>query len=166
MAKKLERKQDEERKKADLLKKKAEAKALLEEEEAALKTVGKIPQVKVSRAQIEKEVEQRNKNIERINNPPKPVVPKVVPMEENLNRALSDVHVASNIDQALTVLKVKESDDDRHPEKRMKAAYKAYEDLELPILKAQNPSLKLSQLKQMVFKNWPKSPQNPLNKVD
>lgn len=122
--------------------------------------------MKVFRAQIEKEVEQRNKNIERINNPPKPVVPKVIPMEENLNRALADVHIASGIDQAITVLKVKETGDDRHPEKRMKAAFKSYEDLELPIIKAQNPSLKLSQLKQIIFKNWQKSPQNPVNRVD
>lgn len=164
LAKKLEKKQEEERKKAELLKKKAEAKALLEEEENAIKTTAKIPQAKLTRAQIEKEVEIRNKNIEIANNPPKPVVPKVIPLEENLNRVMADVHVAANIDQAISVLRVSESDEDRHPEKRMKAAFKAYEDLELPIMKAQNPTLKLSQLKQLIFKNWQKSPENPLNK--
>lgn len=75
---------------------------------------------------------------------------------------LADVHVASTVDDAISVLKVKDSEE-RHPEKRMKAAFKAYEDSELPIIKAQNPSLKLSQLKQLIFKNWQKSPQNPLN---
>lgn len=164
LAKKLEKKQEEERKKAELLKKKAEAKALLEEEENSIKTTAKIPQAKLTRAQIEKEVEIRNKNIEIANNPPKPVVPKVIPLEENLNRVMADVHVAANIDQAISVLRVSESDEDRHPEKRMKAAFKAYEDLELPIMRAQNPTLKLSQLKQLIFKNWQKSPENPLNK--
>lgn len=147
------------------MKKKAEAKALLEEEEKSIKTAGKIPQAKMTRAQIEKEVEQRNRNIENINNPPKPVVPKVVPLEENLNRVMADVHVAASIEQAISVLKVDDSEEDRHPEKRMKAAYKAYEDSQLPVIKAENPSLKLSQLKQMIFKNWQKSPENPLNKV-
>lgn len=52
---------------------------------------------------------------------------------------------------------------DRHPEKRLKAAYTAFEETNLPILKAENPSLRLSQLKQMLRKEWLKSPQNPLN---
>lgn len=150
------------------MRKKAEAKALLEqEEEAILKScAAKIPLAKKCRADIEKEVEQRNKNIQNINNPPKAPVPKVIPLEENLNHAMSDVLVASNIDQAISVLRVSESEDDRHPERRMKAAFKAYEDSEMPIIKAQNPSLKLSQLKQMIFKNWQKSPENPLNRVN
>lgn len=159
----MDRKQEEERKKAELLRKKAEAKALLEEEEKSIKTAGKIPQAKMTRAQIEKEVEQRNKNIEKVNNPPKPVEPKVAPIEENLNRVMADVHVASSVEQAISVLKVADAEEDRHPEKRMKAAFKAYEESQLPSIKAQNPSLKLSQLKQIIFKNWQKSPENPLN---
>lgn len=147
------------------MKKKAEAKALLEQEESSIKTTGKIPLAKMTRAQIEKEVEQRNKNIELINNPPKAAVPKVVPLEENLNRVLADVHVASSIEQAISVLKVSDpEEEDRHPEKRMKALFKAYENSQLPSIKAENPSLKLSQLKQIIFKNWQKSPENPLNK--
>ena len=52
---------------------------------------------------------------------------------------------------------------DKHPEKRMKAAYLAYEEVNLPRLKAENPNLRLSQLKQMLKKDWNKSPENPLN---
>lgn len=147
------------------MKKKAEAKALLEEEENSIKTTAKIPQTKLTRAQIEDEVRKRNKNIENINNPPKPVEPKVIPLEENLNRVMADVHVAATVDQAISVLKINETDGDRHPEKRMKAAFKAYEDSQMPIIKAQNPSLKLSQLKQIIFKDWQKSPENPVNRV-
>lgn len=146
------------------MRKKQEAKALLEEEEKSLKVAAKIPLAKISRAQIEQEVEKRNKNIEKINNPTKPPAPKSAPLEENLNRMMADVHVASTVDDAIKVLATSETDEDRHPEKRMKAAYKAYEEAELPILKAENPSLKLSQLKQIIFKNWQKAPENPMNK--
>jgi len=53
---------------------------------------------------------------------------------------------------------------DRHPEKRMKAAYDAYETENLPKLKQQHPSLRLSQLKQLMKKEWIKAPENPFNK--
>ena len=45
----------------------------------------------------------------------------------------------------------------------MKAAYEAFETERLPQLKAQNPTLRLSQLKQLLRKEWMKSPDNPLN---
>jgi Coiled-coil domain-containing protein 124 /Oxs1 len=164
--KKLDKKQEEEKKRQEALKKKQEAKALLEKEEESLKVAAKIPLAKITRAQIEKEVQQRNKNIETINNPPKKVaVEKEIPLEENLNRVMADVKVATNIDEAIAVLSVSETDEDRHPEKRMKAAFKAYEETQLPFIKAENPSLKLSQLKQIIFKNWQKSPENPMNKM-
>lgn len=137
LAKKLDRKQEEERKKAEALKKKAEAKAFLEQEEQALKSQiakAKLPLTKLTRAEIEKEVEQRNKNIELATNPPKPAEPKVVPLEENLNHLMADVHVAASVEEAISVLKVKDTEEDRHPEKRMKAAFSAYEDREIPIL--------------------------------
>ena len=50
-----------------------------------------------------------------------------------------------------------------HPEKRVKAAYTDFESRRLPQLKAENPNLRLSQLKQMLKKEWQKSPENPLN---
>jgi hypothetical protein len=52
---------------------------------------------------------------------------------------------------------------DRHPEKRLKAAYNAFEESNLPRLKLENPNLRLSQLKQLLKKDWMKSPENPLN---
>lgn len=76
-----------------------------------------------------------------------------------------DSHVAQSVDEAIAVLKVSD-EEDRHPEKRMKAAYKAYEDRELARLKKESPNLKLSQLKQIVFKSWQRSPENPLNKLN
>lgn len=59
----------------------------------------------------------------------------------------------------------KEENIEKHPERRMKAAYQAFEDLRMPRLKEDNPNLKLSQLKQMLKKDWIKSPENPMNKV-
>lgn len=46
----------------------------------------------------------------------------------------------------------------------MKAAFIDYEERNLPRLKAENPNLRISQLQQILYKNWFKSPDNPLNK--
>jgi len=53
---------------------------------------------------------------------------------------------------------------DSHPEKRMKSAYDAYELENLPKLKQEYPTLRLSQLKQLLKKQWMKAPENPFNK--
>ena len=53
---------------------------------------------------------------------------------------------------------------DKHPEKRMKAAYEDFESVRLPQLKTEHPTLRLSQLKQILRKEWMKSPDNPVNK--
>jgi len=53
----------------------------------------------------------------------------------------------------------------KHPEKRLKAAYAAFEEKELPRLKAENPNLRQSQVKQMLRKDWMKSPENPMNQL-
>ncbi|KAI9500800.1 hypothetical protein BX070DRAFT_229886 [Coemansia spiralis] len=52
---------------------------------------------------------------------------------------------------------------DRHPERRAKAAYQAYLERETPIVREENPHLRLSQIKDIVWKNWLKSPENPRN---
>ena len=46
----------------------------------------------------------------------------------------------------------------------MKAAFQTFEDENLDRLKKANPSLRLSQLKQLLKKEWMKSPSNPFNK--
>uniref|UniRef100_A0A182JV71 Coiled-coil domain-containing protein n=1 Tax=Anopheles christyi TaxID=43041 RepID=A0A182JV71_9DIPT len=167
LAKKKKQKEEEERRKVEAARKKAETKALLEQEMNSIKTTAKVPAPKITRSQIEADLEKRNRAIEAsTTEPSKPkVVAKEVPLEENLNRVMADTEVAQTIDQAIAVLSVGDSSADRHPEKRMKAAYKAYEEEELKRLKLENPSLKLSQLKQMIFKNWQKAPENPLNQI-
>lgn len=73
LAKKKQKKEEEERKKAELLKKKAEKKALLEEEMASIKVTAKQSIQKITQAQIQAEVEKRNKVIESVNAPQKTV---------------------------------------------------------------------------------------------
>jgi hypothetical protein len=52
---------------------------------------------------------------------------------------------------------------DRHLGRRAKVAYAAFEDRELPLLKKQFTSLRLSQLKALLWKKWQKSSENPFN---
>lgn len=163
LKKKQQKKEEQEKKRLEQLQKKAEAKALLEKEMESLKVAPKAapPPPKITRAQIEK---MKEKTIKA--EPVKPAPTKVVVEEpvlvENLNRIQIEGEVAQTVDEAISILGEK-SDLDRHPEKRLKAAYTAFEETNLPILKAENPSLRLSQLKQMLRKEWLKSPQNPLN---
>jgi hypothetical protein len=54
---------------------------------------------------------------------------------------------------------------DLHPEKRMRAAYLEFEEENLERLKKENPNMRLSQIKQLLKKEWQKSPKNPFNKI-
>lgn len=54
---------------------------------------------------------------------------------------------------------------DRHPERRFKAAYTAYEESRLPELKQEHPGLRLNQMKELIHKEFEKSPLNPFNQA-
>ncbi|XP_026731759.1 coiled-coil domain-containing protein 124 isoform X2 [Trichoplusia ni] len=163
LKKKQQKKEEQEKKRLEQLQKKAEAKALLEKEMESLKAAPKVapPPPKITRAQIEK-MKEKSMKVEPVK-PSKVVVVDETPLEENLNRIQLDGEVAQTVDEAISILGEKGGDSDRHPEKRIKAAYTAFEETNLPILKAENPSLRLSQLKQMLKKEWTRSPQNPMN---
>lgn len=84
---------------------------------------------------------------------------------ENLNRIKEEGEVASTIDDAIKVLdSMTFTEIDMHPEKRLKCAYASFEECRLPQLKAEHPTFRLSQLKQLLKKEWMKSPTNPINK--
>lgn len=91
------------------------------------------------------------------------------PLEENPNQQVAALMAAEgtvearSVEDAIAVLNVGGTPVDRHPEKRMKAAYNAFEERELPRLKQENPNMRLSQLKQLLKKDWMKSPENPMN---
>ncbi len=53
-------------------------------------------------------------------------------------------------------------ENDAHPEKRQKAAYQRYRERELPILKKEYPSLRMSQHVEMLDRAWKRSPENPV----
>lgn len=78
---------------------------------------------------------------------------------------------ASNLDDALLLLESTNisstslNNVEKHPERRMKAAFAAFEARELPLIRAENPSLKHSQLLERLHKLWKKSPDNPFNQL-
>ena len=97
----------------------------------------------------------------------------------SLSRSISDdgssngsmeAFSASNIDDALLLLESANTSStsanvEKHPERRVKAAFAAYEARELPILKAENPSLRHTQLMERLHKMWQKAPENPFNQL-
>eukprot|EP00899_Mesostigma_viride_P008642 jgi/Mesvir1/1777/Mv09625-RA.1 len=89
-------------------------------------------------------------------------------MMENKNRDIL-VAEARSVDEAIAALTMTDGDDalpDKHPERRAKAAWKAFEAENMPILKEENPGLKRSQYNEMLWKIWQKSPLNPMNQKD
>lgn len=156
---KQQRKEEREKKRLEALQRKKEAAALLEAETAAIKAGKTAPPSKLTRAEIaaikEREAAAAAKaDVQLVND---------LPLEENVNRIVDTEGEARSVDDAISLLSIKEQELDKHPERRLKAAYQEYEEKNLPRLKAENPNLRLSQLKQMLKKDWMKSPENPMN---
>ncbi|KAL7637416.1 UNVERIFIED_CONTAM: hypothetical protein RMT77_012167 [Armadillidium vulgare] len=160
ICKKIQRKEEKEKKKqAELLKKK-ELKLLEEQEFSEANPNPKTAPQKVTAYQIQKQKEN-----ERLQSTKSQEIESVTetPIQENLNRLEVETISASGIDEAVAALSVNEGTPDRHPEKRMAAAFRAFEAERMPQLKKENPTMRRSQLKQILIKEWQKSPQNPLN---
>ncbi len=112
---------------------------------------------------------------------PEAVLPQDEPLLPNINHINRDLEErgiqvinASGIDAALAGLDcievvadtcVTASIDDRNPEKRLKAAYASFEQKRMPQLKEDFPNFKRSQLKDKLYKEWKKSPENPMNTI-
>jgi len=86
------------------------------------------------------------------------------PLVENLNR-LQVEESARSVGEAIHVLAGKSAKEDKHPEKRLQAAYKAFEERMMPTVKEENKNMRLSQWKQIIWKEWTKSPENPINQA-
>lgn len=127
-----------EAKKRDAAARKASAAAALAEEEAALPSKPK----------------------------PKSKVPEK--RARGVDGALASLN-ASGIDDALDALAltsdVGKAAVDRHPERRFKAAYAAYEERRLPELREEHKGLRLGQMKELIKKEFEKSPENPFNQT-
>ncbi|KAL4658836.1 coiled-coil domain-containing protein 124 isoform X1 [Arapaima gigas] len=162
--KKEQRKDDKEKKRLEALERKKENQRLLEEEDAKLK--GKPSKTttggKVTRAQIEETLRNEQKQQPEVKEKEKTHLEK--PLEVNVNRVVLEEGAieARTIEDAIAALSTSE-ELDRHPERRMKAAFATFEELHMPRLKTENPNMRLSQLKQLLKKEWAKSPENPLN---
>lgn len=76
---------------------------------------------------------------------------------------------ATGIDNALDALSLTSNNPsekvDRHPERRYKAAYAAYEARRLPELEEEHKGLRRQQRVDLCRKEFEKSPENPFNQV-
>ncbi|XP_075758873.1 coiled-coil domain-containing protein 124 isoform X1 [Pelodiscus sinensis] len=160
------RQEEREKRRLEQLERKKEMQRLLEEEDSKLK--GKspkpLPPGKITRAQIEETLRKDQQQKENGDEVEKQKSHLDVPLEENINRRVLEEGTveARTIEDAIAVLSVAD-DLDRHPERRMKAAFAAFEEVSLPRLKQENPNMRLSQLKQLLKKEWMRSPDNPMN---
>ncbi|CAG8485220.1 6379_t:CDS:2 [Ambispora leptoticha] len=168
-AKDSSKREAERLKKEAQLAKKREAAALLEKEE---KEASKYkPILKPSKVSgEEKKAIKRTQKVE----------------EAITERRVIPEYSASNIDDAIDLLNVVAAEDtvargsggganilplttaaiDRHPERRFKAALAAYEEREMPKLKKENPGLRYTQLRDILYKDFQKSPENPFNQAN
>ncbi|XP_039278201.1 coiled-coil domain-containing protein 124 [Nilaparvata lugens] len=161
LAKKQQKKEEQEKKKQELLAKKALNKQLAEEELKSIQVGGKQSASKVTRAQIVSETEKRNQVAMKA----KPQVETHLskPLEENINRLTIEGEEARTVTEAISILSTKDAEVDLHPERRMKAAYNAFHDANINRIKLENPTMRMSQWKQLLWKEWLKSPENPTN---
>lgn len=87
------------------------------------------------------------------------------------SRSAADLALnATGIDNALDALSLTSDNNaagkvDRHPERRYKAAYAAYEARRLPELEEEQKGLRRQQRIEAIRKEFEKSPENPFNQV-
>ncbi|WAQ97775.1 C124A-like protein [Mya arenaria] len=163
IARKQQRKEDKEKKRVEQLERKKELAKMADEELEAIKAAKPRAAQKLTRAQIEAEQERQRQAAVTAAEKEKQLVHTDQPLEDNFNRLKMEGDQAQTVEEAISVLSVSDPDLEKHPEKRMKAAFLKYEEENLPILKQENPNMRLSQLKQMLKKDWMKSPENPMN---
>uniref|UniRef100_I3N5D3 Coiled-coil domain containing 124 n=1 Tax=Ictidomys tridecemlineatus TaxID=43179 RepID=I3N5D3_ICTTR len=134
---KEQRKEEKEKRRLEQLERKKETQRLLEEEDSKLKG-GKAPRAapsKVTRAQIEDTLRRDHQHRDTVDTGGLPVT----------------------MEWPSWPLKAEPWD------RRMRAAFTAFEEAQLPRLKQENPNMRLSQLKQLLKKEWLRSPDNPMN---
>lgn len=161
LQKKQQRKEESLKKKEEQAKKKAELKALLESELVNENKTKSVPVPKLTRSQIQADAEKKSVP----SSAPKLDTHLTKPLEENINRVEVEGDEARSVTEAIAILNTNDPAEDKHPERRMKAAFAAFEERNLPRIKQENPTLRLSQLKQILKKEWMKSPDNPFNQI-
>ncbi|KIK59095.1 hypothetical protein GYMLUDRAFT_44833 [Collybiopsis luxurians FD-317 M1] len=167
----------EEKRKAELARKAENAKLLAEEEASAPSKPKAAPKAGAKKAAAKPQ--------------PKPAGPGAIAAGGGLSGVKAEdggkgegeeskeveSYAATGIDNAIDLLEVVTAKMDkasvgsqaagieRHPERRFKAAFEAYQDRELPNLKKEHPGLRLQQYKDLLYKQFQKSPDNPFNQT-
>ncbi|CAH8297509.1 unnamed protein product [Eruca vesicaria subsp. sativa] len=177
-SKAAKKREEEAEKKAESASKKAEAKRLAEQEEKELEKCLKVNRVsspvpKVTEAELVRRREEEQAALAKKSEEAKKKQRRMAEEEEyekmvlvsNTNRDDSLIE-ARTVDEALAKMTVADKlPVDRHPEKRLKASFKAYEEAEMARVKEEKPGLTHTQYKDLISKMWKKSPDNPLNQV-
>lgn len=177
------KREEEAEKKAEAAARRAEARRLAEMEEKEIdKSMRKpdkkanrvsVPVPKVTEAQVQKRREEEQAEIQKKAEEAKRRQARSAAEEEyermvlvtNTNRDDSIIE-ARTVEDAIAQMSVTDNlPVDRHPERRLKATFKAFEEAELPKLKEEKPGLTHTQYKDMIWKLWKKSPDNPLNQT-
>lgn len=165
-ARKLERE-----KKADELLQKAREKAeLLQKEEVENMSLGKnkkapLPKVKQSDIKLSALSAMSFQTKKKKPAVMSPTVVNDMPLEPNLNREQVDVEIGRGTTvQAVSAISAALGSGpiDAHPEKRMKALHAAYEERRMKELMDDKPNLKRAQYKDIIWREWLKSPENPM----
>eukprot|EP00270_Netrium_digitus_P021791 TRINITY_DN954_c0_g2_i1.p1 TRINITY_DN954_c0_g2~~TRINITY_DN954_c0_g2_i1.p1 ORF type:complete len:240 (+),score=96.19 TRINITY_DN954_c0_g2_i1:92-811(+) len=191
-SKAAKKREEDERKKAEAAAKRAEAKKLAEQEEREMEKVAKKGVVKgdklsatsssskITAAKLQEIREKEQKALQERMAMEQKKKERVVGADEygrslevanenrmeslvdahSLDEAISQLHLSSGTGETSSKQPV-----DMHPEKRLKAAYKAFEEAQLTELRSERPGLTLTQYKELIWKAWKKSPQNPLNQA-
>lgn len=164
--KKLSRKLEKDEKRNEQLQRKKELKQLYEEEfvagKAAKGASGNSQPSKITQAQISVAQAKIAAELSKLNNDATSSEPEPLPSNPNLVEV--DGMEARTVEDAIAVLKVdNDAEADHHPERRMKAAFLAYEEQMMPQLRAENPGMRYSQLKNILFKMFQVAPENPKN---
>ncbi|KAB1997674.1 hypothetical protein ES319_D12G039500v1 [Gossypium barbadense] len=132
-----------------------------------------IPVPKVTEAQLQKREEEEQAEMAKKAEEVKKKQSRTAAEEEyermvlvtNTNRDDSLIE-ARSVEEAIAQMAVADNlPADRHPERRLKASFKAFEEVELPRLKEEKPGLTHTQYKDLIWKLWKKSPDNPLNQM-
>lgn len=152
---KQQRKQEREEKRMQVQQKKHDNKTLFENEMSIAAKNSKKPPLKLTRAQIQSNTKQTTQH--------RVVSTDSLTITENLNKLNCEEEEARSVAEAIALLEEKPDKIVKNPEKKLKAAYVAFEETRLQQLKAENASLRHSQLKEIVFKEWQKSALNPMN---
>ncbi|OAY37423.1 coiled-coil domain-containing protein 124 isoform X1 [Manihot esculenta] len=177
------KREEESEKRAEAVARRAEARRLAEQEEKEIdKSMKKpdkkanrvsIPVPKVTEAELRRQREEEQAELAKKADEMKRRQSRTAAVEDyekmvlvtNTNRDDSIIE-ARTVEDAIAQMAVTDNlPVDKHPERRLKASFKAFEEVELPKLKEEKPGLTHNQYKDMIWKLWKKSPDNPLNQV-